>query len=149
MWKNRKEIIEIQTDHQFPARRPDLVNVNKINREPAELWILLSWLTTLKESKKKDMYQDLAWGVKTVERESESDSDSSCTWSTRYSHQRIDTRTEGHRSKRMSRDHPNYGIIEIGQNTKKSPGDLRRLVVARTPVKDHQLMWKSLNSEYW
>ena len=40
---------------------------------------------------------------------------------------------------RMSRDHANYSIIEISQNTMKSPGDLRRLAVARTPVKNYQL----------
>ena len=34
---------------------------------------------------------------------------------------------------------PNYCIIEIGQNTEKSPGDLRRLAVAQTSVKEHQL----------
>ena len=36
-------------------------------------------------------------------------------------------------------------IIEIGQNTEKSPGDLRKLAVTQTPVRDHQLtlMWKS------
>ena len=34
-------------------------------------------------------------------------------------------------------DHPNYCIIEISQNTEKSPGDLRGLVVTQTPVKDH------------
>ena len=39
----------------------------------------------------------------------------------------------------MSGDHPNYRIIENGQNTEKSPGDLRRLAVTQTPVKDHQL----------
>ena len=38
----------------------------------------------------------------------------------------------------MSGDHPNYYIIENGQNTEKSPGDLRRLAVTQTPVKDHQ-----------
>ena len=27
----------------------------------------------------------------------------------------------------MSGDHPTYSIVEIGQNTEKSPGDLRRL----------------------
>ena len=37
-----------------------------------------------------------------------------------------------------SGDHPNYYIIENGQNTEKSPGDLRRLAVTQTPVKDHQ-----------
>ena len=34
---------------------------------------------------------------------------------------------------------PNYSIIENGQNTEKSPGDLSRLAVTQTPVKDHQL----------
>ena len=47
-------------------------------------------------------------------------------------------------------DHPNYYIIENDKNTEKSPGDLRRLAVTQTPVKDHQLtlMWKILMSEY-
>ena len=31
-----------------------------------------------------------------------------------------------------------YSIIENGENTEKSPGDLRRLSVTQTPVKDHQ-----------
>ena len=38
-----------------------------------------------------------------------------------------------------SGDHSNYSIIENGQNTEKSPGNLRRLVVAQTPMKIHQL----------
>ena len=38
-----------------------------------------------------------------------------------------------------SGDHPNYSIIENGQNTEKSPGKLRRLVVTRTQVENHQL----------
>ena len=36
-------------------------------------------------------------------------------------------------------DHPNDSIVENGQNTKKSPGDLRRLAVTQTPVKNHRL----------
>ena len=39
--------------------------------------------------------------------------------------------------KRASENHPNYSIIEIGQNTEKSPGDLRRLAVTQPPVKVH------------
>ena len=38
----------------------------------------------------------------------------------------------------MSVDHPNNNITENGQNTEKSPGDLRRLAVTQTPAKDHQ-----------
>ena len=36
-------------------------------------------------------------------------------------------------------DHPNYSIIANGQNTKKSPGELRRLDVTLTPVKNQPL----------
>ena len=43
------------------------------------------------------------------------------------------------RSWRPSGDHPNNSIIENGQNTEKSPRDLRRLAVTQSPVKDHQL----------
>ena len=46
--------------------------------------------------------------------------------------------TGGLGNKRTSRDHSNYNITEIGQNTEKSPGDLRRLTITQTPVKDHQ-----------
>ena len=42
-------------------------------------------------------------------------------------------------NKRTSGDHPDYSFIKIGQNTEKRPGDLRRLAVAQTPLKDHQL----------
>ena len=48
-------------------------------------------------------------------------------------------RTGGLGSWRTSGYHPNYSIIENDQNTEKSPGDLRRLAVTQTPVKDHQL----------
>ena len=37
-----------------------------------------------------------------------------------------------------SGDHPNCYIIENGQNTEKNPGDLRKLVVTQTAVKNHQ-----------
>ena len=33
----------------------------------------------------------------------------------------------------------NTTLLRTGQNTEKSPGDLRRLAVTHTPVKDHQL----------
>ena len=39
-------------------------------------------------------------------------------------------------NKRKSGDHPNYYIIKNGQNT-KSPGDLGKLAVTQTLVKDY------------
>ena len=52
----------------------------------------------------------------------------------------------GFGSWRKGRDYPNDSIAEDGQNTETNPGDLRRLAVTETPVKDHQLilMWKTL-----
>ena len=57
--------------------------------------------------------------------EHEGDSDISSNWRARYSHQRIDKGSGGL---------INDSIVEIGQNTKKSPGNLRRLAVTRVPV---------------
>ena len=45
----------------------------------------------------------------------------------------------GLESKRTSGDHPNYSIVENGQNTENSLGDLKRLALTQTQVKDHQL----------
>ena len=44
------------------------------------------------------------------------------------------------KNQRTRGDHSDYSIIKIGQNTEKSPLDLRRLAVTQTPVKNHQLM---------
>ena len=40
---------------------------------------------------------------------------------------------------RTGRDYPNDSIAMNGQNPETSPGDLRRLAVTQTPVKNHQL----------
>ena len=48
--------------------------------------------------------------------------------------------TGGLGSWRTTGDHPDYYIIENVQNTETSPGDLRRLAVTQTRMKDHQLM---------
>ena len=57
-----------------------------------------------------------------------------------YTLQRINKETEELGNNRSSGDNPNYYITEIGQNTEKSLGDLRRLAVTRAPGKGHLLM---------
>ena len=49
---------------------------------------------------------------------------------------------------RTSGDHPNNSIIKIGQNTEKSPRDLRTLVVTQTPVKVNSSEKPSANHIY-
>ena len=96
----------------------------------------------LKENEKKDKYLDLAREMKKKIVEHESDG---CNWYSWYSYQRTGTRTGWLGNKRTSGDHPNYCFIEIVQNTEKSPRNLRRLAVAKTPVRNQRLtpVWKT------
>ena len=45
-------------------------------------------------------------------------------------------------NRKTNRDHPNYSIVKIDQNTEKSPGNLRGLAVTQTSVNDDQLTHK-------
>ena len=69
-----------------------------------------------------------------------------CDWCFWHSDWSIIKGPGGFGSWRMSGNHPNDSIIEDVQNTEKSPGDLRRLPVTQTPVKNYQLTltWKTL-----
>ena len=98
-----------------------------------------------KENEKKDKYPDLAWKLKKKTVQHESEDYTKCNWCFWYSHQKIGERTWWLRNKRTSGDSPNNSVTEIGQNTEKSPGDLNRLVVTQTSMKDHKLtlMWKT------
>ena len=91
----------------------------------------------LKESEKKNKYLDLARELKKKTMEHEGDNYTSRDWCSWFSHQRINKGTGGHGNTRTSGDYPN--VIENGQNTEKSSGDLKTLAVPQTPVKDHQL----------
>ena len=75
-----------------------------------------------------------------------SDGDTNYNWWAQYRHQRIDTGTGGPGNKRTSGDHLNYIIIKIDENTEKCHGVLWRLVLTKTPVRNHpqKLMWKPL-----
>ena len=92
----------------------------------------------LKESKKKYKYLDLARELKKT-MEYVSNDFTNCRCCSWYSHQRFGKRTRGFENKRSSGDNTNYSIVEIGQNTGKSLGDLRKLVVTHTPLNDHRL----------
>ena len=54
-------------------------------------------------------------------------------------HKDLEKGTEGDLNQRTSGDYPDCSIIMNSQNTEKSPGDSRRLVVTQAPVKHHQL----------
>ena len=99
----------------------------------------------LKESEKKDKYLDLARKFKKNVKQ-ESNDYTNCNWCSWYNHQRISEGTGRIGNKGMSGDHHIDCIIEISQNTGKSSGDLVRLAVTQTSVKDNQLrlMWKTL-----
>ena len=41
-------------------------------------------------------------------------------------------------NKGISGEHLEYSIIKNGQNTEKSPGNMKILAVSKTPVENHQ-----------
>ena len=93
-----------------------IVNKKKRTSQIVDFAVLADHRVKLKESKKKDKYLDFARALKkTVEHENSRDIN--CNWCSWYSHQRIGKGNGGFGNKRVSRDHPNYSIVEIGQNT--------------------------------
>ena len=71
------------------------------------------------------------------------------SWATWNDLQRLRKKTGGIGNQK-NQDHWDYSIVIINQNTQKNPGDLRRLAVTQTPVKDHQLklVWKTCKNWY-
>ena len=123
---------EIQTDPLISARRPDLMIVNKKKRtrrivdfaDPADHRV------KSKENEKRDKYLDLTREIKKEKTmEYVGDGDTNCGLGT-ISKCFL-------KSKDIYRNHPDNSLIKIGQNTEKSPGDNRKLVVTQAPVKDH------------
>ena len=69
----------------------------------------------------------------------EGDGDTIFGWCTWNNSKRIGKGTGRLGNNRTSRDHQNYSIIKIGQNTEKSPGDLWRFAVIQTPERNRRL----------
>ena len=130
----------IQTDHLIPARRPDLIIINKKKRtcKIVDFAVPANQRIKLKECEKKDKYLDLARELKKL-------------WNMQVIIIPIVIGAFGTVTKGLLKgledlevagrvgDHPNDSIVENCQNTKKSPGYLRRLTVTQTSGKNHRL----------
>ena len=127
----------IQTDHLIPARRPDHIIINKKKRicKIVDFAVPADHRINLKECEKKGKYLDLARELKKL-------------WNMKVTIVPIVIRAFGTITKGLlkgfgswltGRDYPNDSIDENGQNPETSAGDLRRLAVTQTPVKNHQL----------
>ena len=130
---------EIQTNHSILAGQPDVVNNNN-NKKRENLRIVDSVVPTehrvkLKESEKRDKYQELTRELKKQTTEHEGDGDTSCNRCTWINPQMTDKWTRRLKNQRTSGDHPDYSIIKIGQNTEKSPEDLRRICCSNSKKK--------------
>ena len=65
--------------------------------------------------------------------EHENDSDTNCNWCARKDPPRLGEVPGRFRDWKTSRDHPNYCIVKIDQNTEKSLRELRGLGVTQLP----------------
>ena len=149
----RDKVLEdfvILSDHLISARRLELVAIGKKIENLSNNGLCHSgWSEGKTERKRKEITEILQENWKTIQHES--DGDSNCNWCTWYSQQNNCTETGRHGNKRRSGDHPNDSIIKINQNTGKSPGDLRRLAFTETSLENHQqtLVGKTLKGIKW
>ena len=131
--------ILIQTDHLISAKRADLITIYKKERtcKIANFAVPVDYRENLWNARRGISTLFLLGNCKTVKQES--DDCTSCNLCSWYIHPKIGTKTWGFEHNGVGRDSPNHGIVEIGQNAEKSPGDLRRLSVTQTPLKNHKL----------
>ena len=123
----------IHMDHRISSRRLDLIIINQKKKEKGickivDFAVPADHRIKLKECEKKDKYLDLARELKKL-------------WNMQVTVMPIIIGAFGSgglRSWRKRGDHQNYSIIENGQNTEKSPGDLKWIAFTQTPMKDHQ-----------
>ena len=130
---------EIQMDNLISARRLDLVIVNKRKRTwwIVDFAILADHRVKLNEYEKRDKYLALTIELKNILNMKVTVIPIVIS--------ALGSFSKGLGNKRTNWDHPNYGIFYIGQNTKETPWDLRRLAVILTLVENHQLtlVWKT------
>ena len=133
---------DIHTDNLVSARRPDFIVINppkEGNLQNCRL-CCTDWAQNKTERKWKEGEVPRPCQVIKTPMEHEGDDYTNRDWCIRHSNYRTIKGIGGIGSSRTSGDCRNYTIVENGQNTEKSPGDLRRLAVTQTPVKDHQLI---------
>ena len=132
----------IQTDHLIPARRPDLIIINKNKRicKIVDFAVLADHRINLKECAKKDKSLDHARELKkTVEHES--DDRTNCDLRFWHNNKRIIKRPGRLWSWPTGRVYLNESIAENGQNPETSPGDLSIFAVTQTPAKTISYHW--------
>ena len=132
---------DIHTDLLISARRPDRIIINKKEKERickiVDFAVPAYHCIKLKECEKKDKYLDLVRESKKL-------------WNMKVTIVPIVIGAFGIVTKGSLKNWrtwkladewrpSNDSIIENGENTEKSPGDLRRLVVTQFLVKNHQL----------
>ena len=116
----------VQTDPLIPARRSDWVIVDKVKIKGKRKERQVLWPCPRTKKAIEHVISIVIGILGTIS-------------------QRLDKEVGGVKNRRTSRDHPNCSNVEVSQNSEKSPGDLRRLTVIQTRVKDCQLtlVWKN------
>ena len=125
-------------DSLIPAWKPDqvLTNKKKKSKEKENLLNCRFYISAdHAENGKIHKYLDFAWEQEML-------------WNTRVTvipivvgalgsvPKSLGEETGGIGNQKKNRDHPDFTIAEISQNTKESPGDRSRFTVTQTPVKE-------------
>ena len=129
---------DIQTDHKLSVRRSYLIIINKKKKKKKKICKIVDFAVPAdyriklkgnekKKKKKKEILRpcwrtEKQWNIEVTLIQN-------CNLCERYSHQKIGTGTGGLGDKRTGGDHVTNNINEIGESTKESSRDLRKLAV--------------------
>ena len=134
---NQESVLENETykylwdfDHLIPTRRPEQTQKKEKGNLPNCGFYRPGGAPSENKRKRKErqVFRPCYGTIKKT-MELKSNGDTNFEWCTRNTPQRYDKWTGRLRNQRTSRDHSDYSIVKIGQNTEKSPGDLRKLIV--------------------
>ena len=143
---------EIQTTHLISVRwlNPVIVNNKKWTCRIVDFAVPAEHRVKLKESEKKGKYLNLArelkkklWNIKVTVIPIIIGALGTVTKGSVHGLKELEIRDE------TNRNHLNYCIVKISQNTEKSFGDLWRLAVTQPPMINHQLwlLWNNPKRE--
>ena len=117
--------LKIQTDHLISARRPYLVVIVKKKKRKQKRENPPNSGQSENQRKRKERQELGPYQGAKIPMKHGGDGDTNgnrCTWDNSKSLGKGSGRIK---NRRTNRDHLNYSIANIGQNTEKSPGDLR------------------------
>ena len=131
--------LEIQTENSVTDKGPDLVSINNNKKKKIVPSSRLYRSSRVQNENLKKVKNRLKEGNKQIAVVHKGYSNSIYNWPAGKISDCLERKSGGAGLQKRNRYHSDYSIVEIGQNSWKSPRDRERFAVIQTLVKDYQV----------